>query len=38
METVRQAGLVELETGQELEARVAPGPKGLTAVELREPD
>ena len=35
METVRQAGLGELQPGQQLEARVAPSPKGLTAVELR---
>ena len=36
METVRQAGLGELQPGQRLEARVAPSAKGLTAVELRE--
>ena len=35
METVRQAGLGELHPGQQLEARVAPSAKGLTAVELR---
>ena len=35
METVRQSGLGELQPGQQLEARVAPSPKGLTAVELR---
>jgi len=35
METVRQAGLIELQPGQSLEARVAPSRKGLTAVELR---
>ena len=35
METVRQAGLADLETGQALEARIAPSAKGLTAVELR---
>lgn len=35
METVRQAGLGELQPGQQLEARIAPSPKGLTAVELR---
>ena len=35
METVRQAGLGELQPGQRLEARVAECPKGLTAVELR---
>ncbi len=37
METVRQASLGELQTGQALEARIAPGPKGLTVVELRAP-
>ena len=36
METVRQAGLAELQPGQILEARVAPSSKGLTAVELRQ--
>ena len=35
METVRHAGLGELQPGQALEARIAPSPKGLTAVELR---
>ena len=35
METVRQSGLGELQPMQMLEARIAPGPKGLTAVELR---
>ena len=35
METVREAGLGELEPGQKLEARIAPGNKGLTAVEVR---
>ncbi len=35
METVRQSGLAELQPGQQLEARVAPSAKGLTAVELR---
>ena len=35
METVRQAGLAELQPGQQIEARVAPSRKGLTAVELR---
>ena len=35
METVRNAGLGELQPGQRLEARVASSPKGLTAVELR---
>jgi cold shock protein len=38
METVRQAGLGELQAGQPLEARIAPSAKGLTAVELRAPD
>ena len=37
METVRQSGLGELQPGQQLEARVAPSSKGLTAVELRAP-
>jgi CspA family cold shock protein len=37
METVRRAGLGELEPGQLVEARVAAGKKGLTAVSLREP-
>ena len=37
METVRQSGLDELQPGQQLEARVAPSSKGLTAVELRAP-
>lgn len=35
METVRNAQLPELQPGQHLEARIAPGPKGLTAVEIR---
>jgi len=35
METLREAGLGEVEPGQHLEARVAPSRKGLTAVELR---
>ena len=35
METVRQARLPELQPGQQLEARIAPTGKGLTAVELR---
>jgi cold shock protein len=34
METVRQAHLGELQPGQQLMARIAPGSKGLTAVEL----
>ncbi|MEO6582190.1 MAG: cold-shock protein [Sphingomicrobium sp.] len=37
METVRLAGLGELQPGQQLEARIAPSAKGLTAVELRAP-
>ena len=35
METVRAAGIGDLEPGDRLEARVADGAKGLTAVELR---
>jgi CspA family cold shock protein len=35
METVRQAQLSELQPGYRLEARIANGSKGLTAVELR---
>jgi len=35
METVRTSGLPELQPGQRLEARIAEGKKGLTAVELR---
>lgn len=35
METVRLAGLLDLNPGDRLEARVAAGRKGLTAVELR---
>src|SRR3954471_9478382 len=35
METVRNAHLPELEPGQEVEARIAPSGKGLTAVEVR---
>ncbi len=38
METVRRSGLGELEPGQAVEARIASGNKGLTAVALREPD
>ena len=38
METVRISHLPELQPGQQLEARIAPSGKGLTAVELREPD
>ena len=37
METVRLAGLGELQPGQALEARIAASRKGLTAVELRAP-
>ena len=37
METVRQSQIVDLQPGQQLEARIASGRKGLTAVELREP-
>ena len=36
METVRNAGLPDLQPGQRLEARIAEGKKGLTAVELRD--
>ena len=35
METVRTSHLPELQPGQQLEARIAPSAKGLTAVELR---
>ena len=35
METVRHAGIIDLQPGQRLEARIAEGRKGLTAVELR---
>ena len=35
METVRISGLGDLEPGQRLEARIADGRKGMTAVELR---
>jgi CspA family cold shock protein len=35
METVRDAGFSDLEPGQQLEARIAQGRKGLTAVEIR---
>lgn len=35
METVRSAGLSDLQPGQRLEARVATGQKGLTAVDLK---
>ncbi|HET9811922.1 MAG TPA: cold shock domain-containing protein [Sphingomicrobium sp.] len=36
METVRDSGLIELQQGQLVEARIAEGRKGLTAVELRQ--
>jgi len=36
METVRQSQIVDLQPGQAIEARIAEGRKGLTAVELRE--
>src|SRR4051794_27188761 len=36
METVRVSHLPELQPGQQLEARIAPSSKGLTAVELRD--
>jgi CspA family cold shock protein len=36
METVRVSHLPELQPGQQLEARIAPSGKGLTAVELRQ--
>jgi len=36
METVRRAGLGELEPGQRLDARIANGRKGLMAVALQE--
>lgn len=37
METARTSGVGELQQGQVLEARIAQGPKGLTAVELQLP-
>ncbi|HYI42765.1 MAG TPA: cold shock domain-containing protein [Sphingomicrobium sp.] len=37
METARISGVGELQQSQALEARIAEGPKGLTAVELRVP-
>lgn len=37
METARTSGVGELQQGQLLEARIAEGPKGLTAVELQLP-
>jgi cold shock protein len=36
METVRSSGLSELQPGQSVEARIAEGQKGLTAVEIRQ--
>lgn len=36
METVRQSQILDLQPGQQLQARIAEGRKGLTAVELRE--
>lgn len=36
METARQAGFGELQSGQKIEARIAAGRKGLTAVEVRD--
>lgn len=38
METVRQGGLADLEPGDQLQARVAQGRKGLLAVEVQEDD
>ncbi len=38
METVRRAGLLELEPGQLLDARIAPGQKGPLAVVLQQRD
>jgi cold shock protein len=35
METVRQAGIADLEPEQALDARIAAGRKGLTAIEIR---
>ena len=35
METVRNSGILDLQQGQLVEARIAEGRKGLTAVELR---
>lgn len=37
METLREAALGDLQPGQRLDARIADGRKGLTAVQLREP-
>jgi CspA family cold shock protein len=38
METVRTSGLGDLQPGQTIEARIAEGRKGMTAVELRSLD
>ena len=38
METVRQAQIPDLEPGQMIEARIAEGRKGLTAIEVRLAD
>ena len=38
METVREAQIPDLEPGQMIEARIAEGRKGLTAIEVRIPD
>jgi cold shock CspA family protein len=38
METVRLAGINDLQPGDRAEARIAEGKKGLTAVELRRDD
>jgi CspA family cold shock protein len=38
METLRESALGELHPGQRLEARIAHSRKGMTAVELREPE
>ena len=38
METVREADLPDLEPGDRLDARIAEGKKGLTAVALRAPE
>lgn len=37
METLREAGFSEIQPGQRLEARIAEGRKGLTAVQLQQP-
>jgi cold shock protein len=36
METVRQAEIADLQPGQQIEARIATGKKGLTAIEVRQ--